>query len=79
MKPVNSNKMSVDALIQANQHLTLRDKLKLAPCLMIGTTELKFELEDLDEHFQAKAAKEIRETPEVVEQALQKLRELLKG
>lgn len=57
----------------------LEDKMETAPKFMIGNTEFKFEPSALDEEFQARAAKELRETPQNVEDGLRILRELLKG
>ncbi|CAK9799180.1 CLVS1 [Anthophora quadrimaculata] len=49
------------------------------PQLKLGNYVLRAELEEPDEYFKEKAKDELRETPEVVQQALKDIRELLKG
>lgn len=71
--------MSQDTLIKPSRQLTLAEKLKSAPKLMIGKSEFTFDPNPLNDEWQARAAKELRETPENVEEALKVLRELLKG
>lgn len=73
--------MSVDqdALITATEGLSLKERLRKAPKLFIGKTEFTFDPEELSPENQARATKELRETPENVEEALKTLRELLKG
>ncbi|XP_014219785.1 alpha-tocopherol transfer protein-like [Copidosoma floridanum] len=71
--------MAQEVLTQATKELTLNDKVKRLPKLMIGTIEFKFEVEPLDKDFLDRAAKELRETPENVEPALQMLRELIEA
>ncbi|XP_012252208.1 alpha-tocopherol transfer protein-like [Athalia rosae] len=57
----------------------LEHKLKNIPALKMASEELKFEPENLDAFYTNKAKLELRETPEVVEEGLRVLRELLKG
>ncbi|XP_031786223.1 alpha-tocopherol transfer protein isoform X1 [Nasonia vitripennis] len=78
-RPPDQCTMSQDTLVEATKQLTLAAKLNLAPKLYIGKSEFTFDPNPLDEEWQARAAKELRETPENVEEALNTLRELLKG
>ncbi|XP_058795506.1 alpha-tocopherol transfer protein-like [Phymastichus coffea] len=68
-----------DALITATEQLSLKDKLKHAPKFYIGKIEFKFDPDELSSEMQARAAKELRETPENIEEALKILREHIKG
>ena len=56
-----------------------RETMKVAPKYLIGDMPWSFEPDDLDEEFIEKAKTELRETPEVVEEGLRVLRELLYG
>lgn len=50
------------------------------PFVMWGDNKIQLETKPIsDENLKEKASKELRETPEVVEQALAELRQLLKG
>jgi hypothetical protein len=49
------------------------------PCVKIGDYLLKFEEEELGEEYEEKARKELRETPEVVRDAITTLKSLLRG
>lgn len=49
------------------------------PEFKLGSFVLKADFEDGNEFYTEKARNELRETPEVVEQALKDIRELLKG
>lgn len=50
------------------------------PYVMWGDNKIQLETKPIsDENVKEKASKELRETPEVVEQALAELRQLLKG
>ncbi|XP_046427080.1 alpha-tocopherol transfer protein-like isoform X1 [Neodiprion fabricii] len=57
----------------------LTQRLQTAPALKIGSAELRFDPEGLDEFYENKAREELRETDDVVAQGLEGLRELLKG
>ncbi|KAJ8684224.1 hypothetical protein QAD02_020016 [Eretmocerus hayati] len=57
----------------------LKEKLRHAPKLMIGKHEFRFDPTDPDEELLNRAAKELRETPENVEEALRILNDLLDG
>ncbi|OAD60849.1 Clavesin-2, partial [Eufriesea mexicana] len=52
---------------------------KIAEGLQLGAYVLKADFDDDDEFFKEIAMKELRETPEVVEQALKDIKEMLKG
>lgn len=54
-------------------------KLREIPQFTAGNFVLKAELDEGDESFQEKAKNELRETPEVVQQALKDIRVILKG
>lgn len=49
------------------------------PCVKYGNLVLQFELEEPSPEFQEIARKELRETPDVKKEAIERLRELLKG
>lgn len=49
------------------------------PCVKIGDYLLKFEEEELGEEYEERARKELRETPEVVNDAITTLKNLLRG
>jgi hypothetical protein len=49
------------------------------PCIKFGDYLLKFEEEELGEEFEERARKELRETPEVVRDAISALKGLLRG
>lgn len=49
------------------------------PCVRFGNAVLKLELEEPSEDVVEIARKELRETPEVREEAIKKLRALLEG
>jgi hypothetical protein len=49
------------------------------PCIKIGDYILRFEEEELGEEYEERARKELRETPEVVSDAITTLKSLLRG
>jgi hypothetical protein len=49
------------------------------PFIQLGDHQLRLDLEDLDETYKERAKNELRETPEVVENALRQFRELIIG
>lgn len=53
--------------------------LEALPQVQLGDYVLRFELEDLTEFGRQVAAKELRESDEVKKEAIEELRELLKG
>ena len=57
----------------------LLERAKKAPSLKVGGVEIRFEPEDLDEEYTMRARTELRETEEVVAQALAEIREMVKG
>ncbi|XP_014237732.1 alpha-tocopherol transfer protein-like [Trichogramma pretiosum] len=55
----------------------LKEDLENGPKLVIGETELTFDFDDLDDYHRDKAEKELRETPEVVDESISELRAML--
>lgn len=53
--------------------------LDTLPQVQLGDYTLKFELDDLSPEMKEIARKELRETPEVKKEAIEELKELLKG
>lgn len=49
------------------------------PCVQIGEYVLQFEKEDMGAEFEERARKELRETPEVGNDAIAALKDLLRG
>lgn len=49
------------------------------PFVQLGSYKLRLDLEDLDEEFRELSRVELRETPEVVEESLARLKTLLEG
>lgn len=57
----------------------LKIKVKSAPKLMIGESQMTVETDDLDEYHREKAERELRETPELVQESLKVLIDMLAG
>lgn len=57
----------------------LAEKMKLAHKLKIGDVELMLDTGDLDEYHIEKAERELRETPEIVQESLKVLIDMLAG
>ena len=66
-------------LVQATQTLTIQEKLKSTPDLIIGKTPFKLDPCELSDEYKKRAIDELRETPQNVELGLRVLREKLKG
>lgn len=49
------------------------------PFVQLGKHVLRLDLEELDDEMKERSRKELRETPEVVEESIAKLRELIAG
>jgi len=49
------------------------------PCVKMGDYLLKFEEEELGEEYEERARKELRETPEIVRDAITAFKGLLRG
>lgn len=59
--------------------LSVQFGLDDVPFVQLGEHTLRLDLEELDEDYQERSRKELRETPEVVENAIERLKTLLKG
>lgn len=53
--------------------------MELMPIVQLGNYTLTIELEDLNDEVREIAKKELRENPDVSQQAIKELRDLLKG
>lgn len=58
--------------------MSIENKLMFAPNIFVYGKELKFRA-TIDDEFMEKSQKELRETPEVIAEALKAIRELVKG
>lgn len=47
------------------------------PCIRVGKDMLQLELQEIDDVYREKSARELRETVEIREESLKRLRELL--
>ena len=68
-----------EKIFKPGSQLALIERAKNAPPLKLGKAEMKFEPEDLDEFYVEKARNELRETPEIMKQALEEFRQMIEG